>query len=85
MAYRMGLEPASVRLSISLCVCSHFQTCIYMYMGSSKPITIELYQKHHYGGGLPALGFNAGRVRTLVSIPKNSSHGVLMGKTLSLL
>ena len=33
-----------------------------------RPITIKLYQKHHCGGGLPALDLNAGRIRTLVSM-----------------
>ena len=36
--------------------------------------------KHHWGGGLIALGFGPGRIGTLVSMATDSSHRVIMGK-----
>ena len=47
---------------------------------TSRPVTIKLNQKHHYGGGLPTFGYNAGRIRTRVSMATDSSHRVIMGK-----
>ena len=38
--------------------------------------------KHHWGGGLAALGFGPDRIRTLVSMATDSSHRVIMGKIL---
>ena len=36
-----------------------------MYISkTSRPIAIKLYQKHHCGGGLPVLGFEADKIRT---------------------
>ena len=45
-------------------------------------IVIKFHQKHHWGGGLTALGFGPDRIRTLVSMATDSSHRVIMGKTL---
>ena len=42
---------------------------------------IKYYLKHHWGGGLAALGFGPDRIRTLVSMATESSHRVIMGKT----
>ena len=39
--------------------------------------------KHHWGGGLAALGFGPDRIRTLVSMATESSHRVIMEKTVS--
>ena len=47
---------------------------------TSGPIVTKFYLKHHFGGGLIALGFGPGRIRTLVSMATNSSHRVIMGK-----
>ena len=70
----MGLEPASVRAS----------TLSNMNISeTSKPITIKLYLKHHWGGGKAALGFDADQIRTLVSMATDSSHRVIMGKRVS--
>ena len=44
------------------------------------PIATKFYLKHHWGGGKPALGFEPGRIRTLVSMAKDSSHRVIMRK-----
>ena len=71
-AYRMGLEPASVRAS----------TFSNMSISeTSRPITIKCYLKHHWDGGKAALGFGADQIRTLVSMV--SSHTVIMGKRAS--
>ena len=69
----MGLEPACVRLS----------TLSNMNISEiSWPIVMKYHQKHHWGGGLAALGFGPDRIRTLVSMTTDSSHRVIMGKTL---
>ena len=49
---------------------------------TSWPIIIKFHQKHHWGGGLTALGFQLERIRTLVSMATYSSHRVIMGKIL---
>ena len=55
-----------------------------MYISkTSRPIAIKLYQKHHCGGGLPVLGFEADKIRTLVSMATDSSHRLILGKSLS--
>ena len=46
------------------------------------PIIIKFHQKHHWDGGLDALGFGSDRIRTLVSMATDSSNRVIMGKTL---
>ena len=69
---------ASVRPSVR----PHFQTYI---SKTSRPIAIKLYQKHHCGGGLPVLGFEADKIRTLVSMATDSSHRLIMGESLSTL
>ena len=43
---------------------------------------IKFHLEHHWGGGLAALGFGPDRIRTLVPMATDSSHRVLMGKTL---
>ena len=45
------------------------------------PIASKFYLKHHWGGGKPALGFGPDRIRTRVSMATDSSHRVIMGKT----
>ena len=44
-------------------------------------IAIKFYLKHHWGGGKAAWGFGADQFRTLVSMATDSSHRVIMGKT----
>ena len=46
---------------------------------TSGPIVTKFYLKHHWGGGLIALGFGPGRIGTLVSMATNSSGRVIMG------
>ena len=50
---------------------------------TSGPITTKLYLKHHWVGGKAALGFGTDRIRTLVSMATESSHRVIMEKTVS--
>ena len=45
-----------------------------------EPIATKFYPKHYWGGGNPGLGFGPDRIRTLVSMAKDSSHRVLMVK-----
>ena len=49
---------------------------------TSWPIIIKIHQKHHWGGGLTVMGFQLDRIKTLVSMATESSHRVIMGKTL---
>ena len=48
---------------------------------TSGPITMKLYQKHHWDGGKAALGFGPDRIKTPVSMATDSSHRVIMEKT----
>ena len=69
----MGLEPASVGpytlLDMNICE-------------TSWPIIIKFLLKHHWGGGLAALGFGPDRIRTMVFMATDNSHRVIMGKIL---
>ena len=74
----MGLELASVRPSVrALFTLSNMNISV-----TSWPIVIKYHQKHHLGGGLAAFGFGPDPIRTLVSMAIDSSHRVIMGKTL---
>ena len=78
-AYRMGLEPASVRP----CVRASVRASTLSNMNISETgrrIAFKFYMKHHWGGGKAALGFGADQIRTLVSMATDSSHKVIMGK-----
>ena len=52
---------------------------------TSGPITIELYQKHHLDGGKAASGLVPDWIKILVSMATDSSHRVIMEKTVWLL
>ena len=69
----MGLEPASVRPS-TLSNINISET--------SWPIVIKFHQKQYWCRGLAALGFGLDRIRTLVPMATDTSHRVIMGKTL---
>ena len=47
---------------------------------ASRLVTVKFYQKHHWGGGKPALGLGPDRIRTLVSIAIDNSHRVIIEK-----
>ena len=49
---------------------------------TSGPIATKFYLKHHWAGGKDALGLRPDRIRTLVSMAKNSYHRVIMGEML---
>ena len=49
---------------------------------TSMSMAIKFYMKHHWGGGLPTVGFEADRFRTMVSMATESSHRVIMKKML---
>ena len=46
-------------------------------------ITTKFYLKHHWSGEKAALDFGLDRIRTLVSMATESSHRVIMEKTVS--
>ena len=50
---------------------------------TSRPVGMKLYLKHHWGGGKASVGFDPDWIRTLVSMATDSSHRVIMGKTMS--
>ena len=50
---------------------------------TSGPIATKFYLKHHCVGGKAALGSGPDRIRTLVSMATESSHRVIMEKTVS--
>ena len=50
---------------------------------TSGPIATKFYLKHHWVGGKAKLGFGPDRIRTLVSMATESSHRVIMEKTVS--
>ena len=49
---------------------------------TSGSIVTKFYLKHHWVGGEDALGFGRDRIRTVVSMATDSSHRIIMGKTL---
>ena len=50
---------------------------------SNGSISTKFYLKLHLGGGLAALGFGPDQIRTLVSMATETSHRVIMVKTVS--
>ena len=48
---------------------------------TSGAIATKFYLKHHWIGGKAALGFGPDRIKTLVSMATESSHRVIMEKT----
>ena len=77
---RVSLEDGSrvgVRTSVRLSTLSNMNISEISWL-----IVIKFHQKHHWGGGLTPLGFGPDWIRTLVSMATDSSHRVIMGKTL---
>ena len=71
-----GVRPASLhRLSIVV------HNSNINISSTSGPITMKFYQKHHWDGGKAALGFGPDWIKTLVSMATDSSHRVIMEKT----
>ena len=49
---------------------------------TSGPIVTKFYLKHHWVGVKDALGFGPDRIGSLVSMARDSSNRVIMGKML---
>ena len=77
----MRLEPAPVRPCIRPSVRAFTLSNINI-SETSWPIVVKLHLEHHWDRGLDALGFGSDRIRTQVSMVTDSSHRVIMGKTL---
>ena len=73
----MGLEPVSVCVSVRPSTLSNMNI-----FETSWPIVIKFHLEHHWGGGLSVSGFGPDRIRTLVSMATESSHRIILGKTL---
>ena len=73
----MGLKLASVRPCVRASTLSNMNIS-----ETSWPIFIKFHLEHNWGRGLTALGFGLDRIRTLVSMATDSSHGVIIGKTM---
>ena len=73
----MVVEPASVHACFLL-------TLSNMNISeTSWPIAIKIiYLKHHWGGEKATSGFGPDRIRTLVSMPTDSSNRVIIRKIL---
>ena len=81
IVYQSSRRP-SVRPSVRACV--RLFTLSNMNISETNGlIATKFYQKHHWGGGLTALGLGPDRIRTLVSMATESSHRVIMEKTVS--
>ena len=72
---------AIVCVSVSVSVCLSTLSNINI-SETSGLIATKFYLKHHWDGGMAALGFESDRIGTLVSMATDSSHRVIMGKTL---
>ena len=72
-----GVRPSSVRRP------SAFTISNMIISATSGPIATKFYLKHHWVGGKAASGFGPDRIRTLVSMATESSHRVIMEKTVS--
>ena len=80
IVYQSSRRP-SVRPSVRPCVRA-FTLLNINISETSGPIATKFYLKHHWGGGKAASGFWPDRIGTLVSMATDSSHRVIMGKTL---
>ena len=77
IVYRSSRRP-SVRACVRVFTLSNMNIS-----ETNGSIATKFYLKHHLGGGLAALGFGPDRIRTLVSMATESSHRVIMVKTVS--
>ena len=76
IVYRSSRRP-SVRASVRVSTLSNMNIS-----KTNGSIATKLYLKHHWDGGLNALGFGPDRI-TLVSMATESSHRVIMVETVS--
>ena len=61
--------------------------CVFIFSNmniseTSGSIVTKVYLKHHWVGGMGALGVGPDWIRTPVSMATDSSHRVIMGKSL---
>ena len=75
---------SSWRPSVRACI--HTSVCVFTHsnMGISETngsIATKFYLNHHWVWGKAALGFGPDRIRTLVPMATESSHRVIMEKT----
>ena len=75
---------SSRRLSVRAPVCT--SVCVFTLLKiniseTNLSIATIFYLRHHWGGGKAAFGFGPDRFRTLVSMATESSHWVIMEKT----
>ena len=73
----MGVEPASLRLSVRAFTHSDMNIA-----ETSRPIIIKFHLKHHWGRGMTGLGFGSDRIITLVSMATDNFYRVIMRKIL---
>ena len=66
-------------MCVSVCVSTRSNMNISETRG---PIATKLYLNHHWGREKATLGFGRDRIGTLVSMARDSSHKVIMGKML---
>ena len=85
-AYSIPVEPASVRASVRPSVHASVRVFTLSNMNISETnglIETKFYLKHHWVGGKAAFSFGSDRIGTLVSMATESSHRVVMEKTVS--
>ena len=75
----MGVKPASVRLHACARPC--INTFKHEYLRNQWANCNQILSEASLGGGKAALCFGSERIGTLVSMPTDSSHRVIMGKT----
>ena len=77
-AYRMGLQPASVRLLVRACV----HTFKHEYLRNQQADYNQILSEASLGWGKGCIRFwcRSDQIRTLVSMATDSSHRVIMGK-----
>ena len=84
LSRRLRGELIVYRFSRRACVRASVFTLSNMNISKTNgSIATKFYLKHHFGGGLAALAFGSDLVRTLVSMATESSHRVIMVKTVS--
>ena len=77
IVYRSSRRP-SVRASVRVSTLSNMNIS-----ETNGSIATKFDLKHHLGGRLAALGFGPDQIRTLVSMATESSHRVIIVKTVS--
>ena len=82
-AYRMGLEPASIRACVRASVRPCVHTFKHEYLRDQQADYNQILYDASLEWGKGCIGFDADQIRTLVSMATASSHRVIMGKSAS--